>query len=479
MTQSSQRDSRPRLQRAAASRADRLAISQLRKALRSTPFPGAGELANRIYFAVMLLIIVAAPIIRGVLLWLAEVLPAEGDPLLGWVTLIAAIGAAIALPVIAWYAVPIRMSLPEIDLLFTSPLPRWRLLLGRVLRLIAAGIVTAWLCAAAVLAARAMQGNDAVPMMWPALSIGLCCGLIGVALMLVAQASRGTGWQSLRAQAERVDLVSTLVLTGDFTSASARIGDPVTRGRNWRLRTGKPNRASVWLFVRRDLIGIARTPLRSGMGVLGTLLAACCATIALAAQELSVVAVLGMAAQLLGYAAMQPWTRGLRTAAESAGAPPLLPFSSRGLLPRHLLVPGVGAILVSTIGVLIANLLLSRATGSALLTQLQLTGQAAPWLALCATAGISLIALALRLHGSLKGPLPERLLAPVPTPVGDASGINIVLWGADALVIAVLSGAIVFALCSISPIAAVLTLGVILGILALWSETRLRRSVTL
>lgn len=466
-------------ERADASAADRQALKRVRTALRSKPFPGAGELANRIYFAVMLFIVVAAPIIRGVLLWLAEVLPAEGDPLLGWVTLIAAIGAAIALPVIAWYAVPIRMSLPELDLLFTTPLPRWRLLLGRVLRLFAAGIVTAWLFAAAVLAARAMQGNDAVPMIWPALFIGLCCGLLGVALMLMVQASRGTGWQTLRAQAERVDLVSTLVLTGDFTSASARIGDPVTRGRNWRLRTGTATRSSVWLFVRRDLIGIARTPLRSLMGVIGTLLASCCAVLALTAQELSVAATLGMAAQLLGYAAMQPWTRGLRTAAEGAGAPPLLPFSSRGLLLRHLLVPGVCAILVSALGVLIANLLLSRATGSALLTQLQLTGQAAPWLVLCAAAGVSLIALALRLHGSLKGPLPERLLAPVPTPVGDASGINIVLWGADALVIAVLSGALVFALYSVSPIAAVLALGVILGVLALWSETRLRRSVTL
>lgn len=459
-------------------RADRLAISRVRAALRSKPFPGAGEIANRIYFAMMLVVIVAAPIIRGMLLWLADVLPAEGDSLLTWVTLIVAIGTACALPVIAWYVVPIRISLPELDLLFTSPLPRWRLLLGRVLQLCAVGISTAWLLAAAVLAARAMQGSNALPMIGPALLIGLLCGLIGVALMLLAQASRGTGWQTLRAQAERVDLVSTLVLTGDFASASARIGDPVTRGRNWRLRTGNPTKASVWLFGRRDLIGIARTPLRSGMGFLGMLLAACCAALALAAQELSVAAVLGIAAQLLSYAAMQPWTRGLRTAAEGAGAPPLLPFSTRGLLLRHLLVPGVCALVMSVITVCAATALLTQLGDSALISQLRLNGDVSLWLASLAAVGISLIALALRLHGSLKGPLPERLLAPVPTPVGDASGINIVLWGADALVIALLSGAILFALYSIAPIAALMVTGVILGVLALWSEFRLRRSFT-
>lgn len=458
--------------------AEALAVKKVRRALHSKTFPSAGELASRLYFAVMLFVIVAAPLIRGVLLWLAEVLPMPGDPLLAWAAVALVLVAACVLPVIAWYALPIRISLPELDLLFTSPLSRWRLLSGRVLRFFAVGIITAWLLAGAVLVARVMQGIDVLPMIWPAVLGGMTIGLLGVALMLLVQLSRGTAWQRLRAQAEQVDLVSTLVLTGDFASASARIGEPVTLGRNWRLRIDKAQKSSVWLFVRRDLMGIARTPLRSGMGLLGTLFATCFALLALSAQEPSVAATLGMIAQLLAFASMQPWVRGLRTAAEGAGAPPLLPFTTRGLLLRHLIVPGGCALLVSVIGALVANVLLWQASGAQVLSQLQLTMQVGVLKAVLAAAGISLIALVLRLHASLKGPLPERLLAPVPTPVGDASGINIVLWGADALVLAALAGAILFALYAFAPLVAVFVLGAVLGVLALLSESRLRRSRT-
>ncbi|MDI6023055.1 hypothetical protein QBL02_05800 [Leucobacter sp. UT-8R-CII-1-4] len=459
-----------------SARAEAAAVKNVRRALHSKTFPSAGEFASRVYFAVMLFVIVAAPIVRGVLLWLAEALPMPGDPLLAWAAVTVTVVTACVLPVIAWYAVPIRISLPELDLLFTSPLSRWRLLSSRVLRFFAAGIIVAWLLASTLLVARLMQGFDVLPMIWPAALGGLIIGLLGVGLMLLVQLSRGIAWQQLRAQAERVDLVSSLVLTGDFASASARIGDPVTLGRNWRLRIGKAQKSSVWLFVCRDLMGVARTPLRSSMGLVGTILAASLAVVALSAKELSVAATLGMAAQLLAYASMQPWVRGLRTAAEGAGAPPLLPFSTRGLLLRHLIMPGGCALLVSSIGVLVASTLLDQASGAQALTQLQLTEQVGVLKAVLAASGISLVALVLRLHGSLKGPLPERLLAPVPTPVGDAAGINIMLWGADALVLAALSGAVLFALYGFAPLPAVIVLCVILGALTLMSESRLRRS---
>ena len=44
----------------------------------------------------------------------------------------------------------------------------------------------------------------------------------------------------------------------------------------------------------------------------------------------------------------------------------------------------------------------------------------------------------LRLRDSAKGPLPPELLTPVSTPAGDASGVAILLWQADAVILAAL-----------------------------------------
>lgn len=46
------------------------------------------------------------------------------------------------------------------------------------------------------------------------------------------------------------------------------------------------------------------------------------------------------------------------------------------------------------------------------------------------------LALAARVHAAAKGPLPLALLTPVPTPMGDLSGLNVALWQVSSLLMA-------------------------------------------
>ena len=93
-----------------------------------------------------------------------------------------------------------------------------------------------------------------------------------------------------------------------------------------------------------------------------------------------------------------------------------------------------------------------------------------------AIAGVmlSLISLSLRLLGALKGALPQSMLAPVPTPAGDLSGVNVMLWSLDGPIIAAILGAGLFALAAVSPITCLIAALVAVAVLLIWSSVRLR-----
>ncbi|QIM18284.1 hypothetical protein G7066_05775 [Leucobacter coleopterorum] len=177
--------------------------------------------------------------------------------------------------------------------------------------------------------------------------------------------------------------------------------------------------------------------------------------------------VLGGFAMLLVTIALQPLCRGLAAAAEGAGSSPLLPVSSQGLLARHLLAPlgltaaviALGAAVCAAFGLTAGTSLLGSASSSVVLV--------------CC-------ALALRLLAALKGTIPLRLLAPIPTPMGDASGINVALWMIDGPVLAMLLGALLGVLWAAGLAggvmltwAAVISVVVLVCVL-LWAQGRLK-----
>ena len=418
--------------------------------------PSGGDVAYGVYLAIMLALVVPAPLVRAAVLWLVDELPVPGDPLLPLAAAGFAVVALVALPVAGGYAGPLRISLPEIDLLLTTGLPRPRLLGGRVARAFGFAAIGGAAVAALLLAARALRGELHPQAAFALLGVGAVSGLCCVALLFVGQLSRGTGWQALRDQALRLDVVGALALTGDLRSAAGRLGAPVRSGRGWRWIA--PKRIAP-LLVSRDLLGIARTPLRSLAALLGAAAAGTLLGAASTVQPPALAAISGASALLLAYASIGPWCRGLRTAGETVGSPPLLPLSPAGLLLRHLIVPGALATLAIAGAAAAVSPLASAPLGALL------------------GASLAALALALRLLGALKGPLPQRLLAPVTTPVGDMAGINVLLWNLDGPVWAVLIGGVLAAVGAVSPGWAILVAAVSLLLILAGGAVRLRALV--
>lgn len=302
----------------------------------------------------------------------------------------------------------------------------------------------------------------------------LPAALTGLALLLalgigsVVAAPRVTArlrYQTLRDHAVRLGAVSALALTGDLRIASARLGAPVRVGRFWAWRMPAGLTRAI---VVRDLVGIARTPARSlaaGACVLG-------AGLLLGSLDLALLgpagaAAAGATAVLLSYASIGPWCRGLRAAAETVGGFGLTPLSPRALLVRHFVVPGI----------LSVSLISGGAGAVAALGGLLREGSVAPLHLATATAAgavTAAVALLLRLSGALKGPLPQGLLAPVPTPVGDMAGVNVLVWSLDGVLVAALIGGVLAAVTAASLGAGAICAALALALLAAWARSRLR-----
>lgn len=465
---------------------------------------GAGDGAvYRAYLVVMVLIAVVVPLLRAATVWIAEAWPGlgpDGSRLLGF-------GVCAMLGVLALFGAqrgPAAASLPRIDLVLTGPLPRSLALRSTVLRsFIAAGVLG--LVCGGVFALGVLP-----PERWvAALCAGTGLGLLGAAVLLLGQRGRGlravlagaftvaailaigvpggdAGWfgsaavfgdplppllgavvllaigvvallvapriaarvplGTLREQAARWDDVTMLALSGDPAIAAARLGAPVRVGRGWRLRVpGRPAAA----ILRRDLLGLLRAPLRSALA----LLAAAGAGAILPGVGAASGAVLGALAGAVLYAALGALSRGLRAAGEGVGGPALLPVSPGRLLALHALLPAVLAC-----GTVLAGALLGGGGASPLL---------------CG-AVLATLVVQLRVLAVLKGTLPQRLLAPIPTAAGDLSALNVLAWTLDGPILAALVGALAGALAAGAP-QALLPVAAGLTVLAgLWIRNRYR-----
>ncbi|WP_449282957.1 hypothetical protein [Leucobacter sp.] len=512
---------------------------------------GVSEVSYRIYLAVMLAIIVGAPAVRGVVLWLRDALTggvsgatagAAGAP---GSLVAAALTALTALLVLAAaHGGPVHATLPQLDLLHTTPISRARLLAAPVRGGFAAGAAAGALLTGLVAAARALRGELDVELAAALLLAGTGVGALAAGAMLVGQAGRrvraalamslvvlaliqwGAGtppdpwsavarllgsvagaerpvglgglpdsplglaaipllagaalaalapvlvsrmrWEALREQAAGADVVRVLAVSGDLGAALARLGAPVRTGRRWRLRPARGLAASI---VRRDLLGIARTPARSLAALAGVVFAGALWGLGLAADGPVPAGLLGAGSLLLAFVAAAPWCRGLAAAAAGSGSAPLLPAAPAGLAARHLIVPALlagaaylgGALWGSTVPAGLAPASTAEIPGWAL----PLTG-----LLLVATA------LLLRVLSAFKGPLPMKLLAPVPTPMGDMAGLNVLLWSFDGPINAALVGALLGALWRLGiaaggwPVAAsIVSLLLLAGLLA-WALAR-------
>lgn len=440
----------------------------------------------RAYLVVMLAITAAAPAVRLLLLWLAEALP-EFTVLPATTLLTVLLKALLTVLLIAsclvaagWYLMPLRVSLPELDLLFTSGLSRWRMLFGRAARwcigLACGGVALS----ALVLGAMALRGDFHWDAVAPALTIGAATGFLAAALLGLGQRLRGSRWESMREQASQLDAVSALAVSGEFRGAAQRLGTPVTFGRHLGLAAGwgGAGPAGTRLILSRDVLGVLRTPARS-------LAALLCVTAAgvlsgLAASHAPWALVLALP---LVYASIGPWGRGLSTAGQSVGASALLPFAPVGVLARHLVVPAFLSIAVCAASAWGAAALADRLFSGVGLDGngfgvTGLDGATGLVVAIAVGAITGLFAVALRLLGALKGPLPQRLLAPIPTPVGDIASVNVLVWNLDGPILALAIGALFALILTSAPAYLPVALIAVLGLLLAWCRARVRSKLT-
>lgn len=363
--------------------------------------------------------------------------------------------------------------------------------LGRATRWVLAGVLTP------LLLGQLLWGFRADPWSWVAsLALGGAGGAVGaggalppaallltvamllasVLLALVApRIAALLRWETLREQAARWDAIHVTAGTGDPKAALDRMGAPVRVGRRWRLR---PAHNLTLAILRRDALGMLRTPARTLLGLAGMVAALGLWWVALgvgvvggADPDPVRAGVLGGLSMLTASLSMQPWCRGLAAAAEGVGSPPLLPLSPQGLLVRHLVAPlGLGV--------------LTSVCAAAGLSVFGGVVGGAFWGAACSSVVLVCGGLALRLLASLKGSIPLRLLAPIPTPAGDASGIQVALWMADGPVMALLSGALLGVLWAFGLagggaggvlIWAVIVSAVVIAGMVLWARGRLAR----
>src|SRR6478735_9352982 len=162
---------------------------------------------------------------------------------------------------------------------------------------------------------------------WPGPDRGLSL------LWRVPDALRELHAESLRAHSANTSTMAGSALTGNLRTARLALTRPIRHGRSARLRPGRP----FGVLVRRDVLGLRRTPgaFLSGLGL--TLLGGAIVTWAFTQPAApSIAATIGLLPLYLGFGA---WAEGLRLQADNVGTPSLLGTGEVTEAVAHATVP--------------------------------------------------------------------------------------------------------------------------------------------
>ncbi len=249
---------------------------------------------------------------------------------------------------------PVVPGLPYLDTVAAGPLDRaltlrpwWRL---AVFGCVVAGVLTGLVVGAGL----AIAGLAGAVVLVPGVLGGAAVGLVvagawlhgqvrswptgdrGPAVFLRQRRSlRALHLTLLRTQSARAVTVGGAVLAGDLRAARLEVGTPVTRARRTRLRSRGPSAT----MVRRDLLGLRRSP---GSAATGLVLTGAAAYALVHASGPGTPSVIALAGLVLGYLGVSAWAEGLRLQGDNAGTPPLLGIAPLDEALAHLVVPGVG-----------------------------------------------------------------------------------------------------------------------------------------
>lgn len=267
------------------------------------------------------------------------------------------------------------------------------------------------------------------PMPWALLLLGM-----GIATTAagITQLDRLRG-SVLREQSERWASATTIATTGDLAGAAGTFRTPPSAGRRLPAIGSRP---LVLLYAQRDAVAWLRSPERLAGGAVVALLAA--AALAGSTQltgPLAWGAVLWGATALWGAAGTL--SDGIRHGVHTLGAPTLFGQSAAVQMLLHAIAP---ALLLSVLAVLGGGTVhLTMGGGPGMLDAVLLPAALAP------------VMIAGRGRDAAKGPMPLSLSTPMPTPQGDMAIIPMLAWQADAILLAMASGAVLAGLGLLGP----------------------------
>src|SRR6218665_160027 len=219
---------------------------------------------------------------------------------------------------------------------------------------------------------------------------------------------RGKVWES----------VGTAVFSGEISFGLGMLRSRPRIGRTWAAVHGR-SRLTQALFS--DLVGAMRSPGRCGVGLLATLGGVTVISFSLSLTT-SVAWMVGSAGAVVAYLGLGVFADGFRHAAEATAAPPLYGLSPRQMYLMHAYLPTLVALI---------------ATGTAALVLLYTER---PIFGTLSTIFLTAVIVLLRAFDSAKGNLPPSLLIPIPTSVIDPSGLFVLAWNADAVLLSLLAG---------------------------------------
>lgn len=293
-----------------------------------------------------------------------------------------------------------------------------------VRRLLAGGLLAAAALCTVLPSAPGLGGvypvGAARPMLWALLLLGI--GIVTTAAGFT-QLDRLRG-SVLREHSERWASATTIATTGDLAGAAGSFRTPPSAGRRLPAIGSRP---LLLLYAQRDAVAWLRSPERLAVGAVVALLAAA----ALAGSTL-LTGPLAWGAVLLGATAL--WgaagtlADGIRHGVHTLGAPTLFGQSAALQVLLHSVAP---ALLLSALAVL--------GGGAAHLT---IGGGPGMLEAVLLPAALAPVMIAGRGRDAAKGPMPLSLSTPMPTPQGDMAVIPMLAWQADAILLAMVSGAV-------------------------------------
>ncbi|MFC7374007.1 hypothetical protein ACFQS2_14415 [Brachybacterium sp. GCM10030267] len=260
----------------------------------------------------------------------------------------------------------------------------------------------------------------------------------------------------LQEQAQRWQSAVTVATSGDLAAAAGTFRLPPSTGR--RLGAIGPGPLML-VYARRDAVAWLRSPESVTTGALVTVLAA-----ATLAGSTTMTGPLAWFAVLVGsmglWAASGPFVDGIRHAVHTLGAPGLFGQSAEVQALLHTVAPALLLAGLASVGG--AGYWLIGAGGPGALQAVLLPLALTP------------VMITGRVRDAAKGPMPLRLITPMPTPQGDASVIPMLAWQSDAVLLAVAAGALTAALGLLGPLWILVAAAGLTGVTGLMARARLR-----